>query len=127
MVALLAIGAAYDLWRAMRPLAAAPSQYPASTARFPRSGVSGAGAPRETTAARDSAAPRVDLNRADAMELDRLPGIGPVLAQRIVEHRARHGPFRRIEELRAVRGVGPRLLERLRSHVRLGSAGPAGG
>ncbi|MCE9626800.1 MAG: helix-hairpin-helix domain-containing protein [Candidatus Eisenbacteria bacterium] len=59
----------------------------------------------------------MDLNRADARALDALPGIGPVLAQRIVEHRQRHGPFRRIDELLAVPGIGPRLLERLRPRL----------
>jgi competence protein ComEA len=52
-------------------------------------------------------------------ELDALPGIGPVLAARIVEHRRAHGPFRRVEELRAVRGVGPRLFERLHGRLRV--------
>jgi len=59
----------------------------------------------------------LDLNRADAADLDALPGIGPVLARRIVDFRREHGPFRRVEELRAVRGVGPRLLERIRPRV----------
>jgi competence protein ComEA len=64
----------------------------------------------------------VDLNPADAEQLDTLPGIGPVLAGRILEFRRAHGPFRTLEELRAVRGVGPRLLERLAPRVRLGHA-----
>jgi competence protein ComEA len=59
----------------------------------------------------------VDLNSADADLLDRLPGIGPVLARRIVAHRDRAGPFRRVDELLQVEGIGPRLLERLRPHV----------
>jgi competence protein ComEA len=50
---------------------------------------------------------RVDLNTADAAELDALPGIGPVLAQRIVDHRTRHGPFRSVEQLDDVPGIGP--------------------
>lgn len=70
----------------------------------------------------DSAGARLDLNRATERELDGLPGIGPVLAGRIVEHRRRHGAFRRIEDLAAVRGIGPRLLERLRDRVRAGAA-----
>ena len=41
-------------------------------------------------------------------------------AGRIVEHRLRHGPYRRIDDLRAVRGIGPRLLERLRPHISIG-------
>jgi competence protein ComEA len=67
-------------------------------------------------ALRDSAARRapIDLNRAGAGDLDGLPGIGPVLAGRIVLQRRRYGPFRQVDELLAVRGVGPRLLERIR-------------
>jgi competence protein ComEA len=56
----------------------------------------------------------IPLNRASAAELETLPGIGPVLARRIVAHREQFGPFRSTDELRAVRGVGPRLLARLR-------------
>jgi competence protein ComEA len=49
----------------------------------------------------------VDLNTAGVAELDALPGIGPVLAQRIVDHRGRQGPFRSVEELDDVPGIGP--------------------
>ena len=49
----------------------------------------------------------VDLNAATAADLDALPGIGPVLAQRIVEHRERSGPFRTVEQLDDVPGIGP--------------------
>jgi competence protein ComEA len=49
----------------------------------------------------------VDLNAAGVAELDALPGIGPVLAQRIIDHRSRHGAFRSIEELDDVPGIGP--------------------
>jgi len=72
----------------------------------------------------ESAGPRVaapthaiDLNSAGVAELDGLPGIGPVLAARIVAHRNAHGPFHGPEELLAVQGIGPRLLERLGSRV----------
>lgn len=60
---------------------------------------------------------RVDLNVAPAPELTRLPGIGPVLAQRIVEDRSRRGPFRNLEDFDRVKGVGPKLLERIRAHA----------
>ncbi|MGY2084197.1 helix-hairpin-helix domain-containing protein [Blastococcus sp. SYSU DS0539] len=50
---------------------------------------------------------RVDLNTAGVAELDALPGIGPVLAQRIVDHRTRAGGFRSVEELDDVPGIGP--------------------
>jgi competence protein ComEA len=46
-------------------------------------------------------------------ELDTLPKVGPVLAQRIVDWRKEHGPFKSVEELDAVDGVGPKMLESL--------------
>lgn len=48
---------------------------------------------------------RVDLNAAPAAELRRLPGVGPTLAARIVEHRQKHGPFRRPQDVIIVRGM----------------------
>lgn len=59
----------------------------------------------------------VDLNTATAAELDALPGIGPVLAQRIVDHRTRNGPFRSVEDLRQVSGIGEAKFATLRSSV----------
>lgn len=60
----------------------------------------------------------VNVNVATAAELEALPRIGPVLARRIVEYRARHGPFRRLEDLLQVQGIGPGLLRQLREAVR---------
>jgi len=126
VVALLLIGAAHDAWRTFAPgprRGAAPS-IRASAPELPivqdPARMAPGGASR---AAADTAAPAagLDLNRAGEVELDALPGIGPVLARRIVEHRRQHGPFRNVDELRAVRGVGPRLLERLRGRVRVSS------
>ncbi len=70
---------------------------------------------------RPPAAPRLalDVNTAAAADLEALPGIGPVLAGRIVEHRRTHGRFERLEDLLEVEGVGPRLLERLRPLLRV--------
>lgn len=62
---------------------------------------------------------RVSLNTATASELERLPGIGPRLATRIVTYRSAHGRFASLEELRAVDGIGPALLARLRELVTL--------
>ena len=56
---------------------------------------------------------RLDLNAASAGELDALPGIGPVLAQRIVDHRTRHGPFRTVDQLDDVPGIGPAIAAEL--------------
>lgn len=59
----------------------------------------------------------VDLNTADAAALDALPGIGPALAARILEHRASIGGFTSVDELDDVSGIGPVVMERLRPLV----------
>lgn len=56
----------------------------------------------------------VDVNRAPQYELEALPEVGPSLATRIVDYRQTQGPFRQIDDLLQVRGVGPRTLEQLR-------------
>lgn len=60
----------------------------------------------------------VDVNRAEWPELAQLPDIGESLAQRIVEERDERGPFRQHEDLRRVRGIGPKTLERIRPYLR---------
>lgn len=70
------------------------------------------------TMAPSPAAP-MDINAASAAELDVLPGIGPVLAQRIVDWRTSNGPFTAIDELGEVSGIGDTMLARLRSLVRV--------
>jgi len=57
---------------------------------------------------------RVSINRATAAELEKVPGIGPQLARRIVIYR----PYRNLDELIKVPGIGPRSLERLRPHLK---------
>lgn len=57
-----------------------------------------------------AAAGPVNVNTAGAPELDQLPGIGPVLAQRIVDHRERQGAFRDVDQLADVPGIGPAIL-----------------
>ncbi|MGY1858458.1 ComEA family DNA-binding protein [Modestobacter sp. SYSU DS0290] len=59
----------------------------------------------------------LDLNRATVAELDALPGIGPVLAQRIVDHRGTHGPFTNVEQLDDVSGIGPAIFADLVDRV----------
>lgn len=63
---------------------------------------------------------RVDVNRATAEELQTLNGVGPVLAERIVAHRTTHGPFRSVDDLIDVSGIGPRVLDGLRDQVTAG-------
>ncbi|MBX3237290.1 MAG: helix-hairpin-helix domain-containing protein [Nitrospiraceae bacterium] len=60
---------------------------------------------------------RVDLNRASVTDLEGLPGIGPKLAQRVVEHRTSRGPFHSVEELQQVKGIGRKKFDRLRPFV----------
>jgi competence ComEA-like helix-hairpin-helix protein len=74
---------------------------------FPGSAVMGA----------DFGASPLRLNEAGLAQLERLPGIGPALAARIVQSRNTHGPFATVEDLTRVRGVGPVLLERIRPLV----------
>lgn len=69
-------------------------------------------ASRDGGTQRSAAAP-LDLNSATVEQLDKLPGIGPALAQRIVDYRAQHGSFRQLEQLNEVKGIGDRTLERL--------------
>lgn len=60
---------------------------------------------------------RLDLNRATVAELEALPGIGPVLAKRIVDHREANGPFTSAGQLREVPGIGERIFQGLADHV----------
>lgn len=71
-------------------------------------------------AAPAGASGRIDINRADAAELEALPGIGPALAARIVASRREAGPFANVGDLQRVSGVGPVLLERLSPFVTAG-------
>ena len=57
---------------------------------------------------------QVNINTADAGELERLPGIGPALAQRIVDYRREHGRFGAVEDLTDVPGIGPAKLRALK-------------
>ena len=56
---------------------------------------------------------RVDLNAATYKDLVKLPGIGPVMAKRILEFRATNGRFRRLQDLRKVKGIGAKTYEKL--------------
>jgi competence protein ComEA len=59
----------------------------------------------------------VNLNTASLQELDTLAGVGPVTAQRILDHRQRIGRFTSVDQLLDVSGIGPKTLEKLRPQV----------
>jgi len=61
--------------------------------------------------------PPLDLNTATAEELEKLDGVGPVLAERIIAYREEHGPFAAPEELLEVKGIGEETLEGLRHRI----------
>jgi competence protein ComEA len=61
----------------------------------------------------------VDLNRATATDLDRLPGVGPATAKAIIDHRTRNGPFASVDDLLKVKGIGPAKLAEIRPWVKV--------
>jgi competence protein ComEA len=94
------------------------------TDRFEKAAAAaGAGAVQDIgNAGRPVTHSRLDLNRADAKALESLPGIGAVLAQRVIEYRTAVGRFQAIDDLRAVKGIGPKIFERIRPLVMIAAA-----
>jgi competence protein ComEA len=78
-----------------------------------------AASPGNTGSTRTTLPLIIDINRASADEFDRLPGIGPKTAKAIVEHRTRNGPFASVDDLLAVRGIGPATLAEVRNWVKV--------
>ena len=62
---------------------------------------------------------RFDLNRAERSDFEQIPGVGPKLAQAIVEHRGEKGHFRSLDQLRDVKGVGPATFDKVRPFLRV--------
>ena len=71
----------------------------------------------------ESNTPPIDLNSATAEELKSVPGIGEVMAQRIVDFREQHGPFSRVDDLLKVKGIGEKSLEKLRRYFKVSGEG----
>src|SRR5215211_7365691 len=76
-----------------------------------------AGAAPETAGDASGQAGPVHLNTATAEDLDGLPGVGPVTAQKIVDYRQKNGAFSSVDDLDAIPGIGPKRLEQLRELV----------
>ncbi|GAA2197296.1 ComEA family DNA-binding protein [Sinomonas flava] len=86
----------------------------------PASGTGAAAGTHAGSGAASAPAAKVNINQATAQELGTLPRVGPVLAQRIIDYRTAHGRFRSPEDLDAVDGVGPKMLESLLPLVTVG-------
>lgn len=76
-------------------------------------------APTSAPAAASPAPPVIDVNSADVTMLETIPGIGPVLATAIVQHRDENGPFPSVDALLDVSGIGPATLESVRPYVKV--------
>lgn len=70
-----------------------------------------------TSGSADATMAKINVNTADATELEELPGIGEVLSQAIVDYRAENGPFSSVDELEDVSGIGPSILADVRDLV----------
>lgn len=85
-----------------------------------------AGIPREAFAQAKSGGSKpgsvVNLNAASAQQLEQLPGVGPRMAARIVEYRQKNGPFKKIEDLMNVRGIGEKNFLKLKPLITVGGA-----
>lgn len=110
-VAALAVGAAVKAWRGERaPTAPRPAEVEFDLASSKP--------PLDAGALAAAIAPeKINVNTADAEALRKLPGVGPYYAGRIVAYRDEHGPFEKPEDLTAVRGIGPKTVEKLRPYV----------
>lgn len=62
---------------------------------------------------------KIPINTAQTDELDVLPGIGPALAGRIVAYRKEHGPFKTVEDIKKVKGIGNKLFEKMLPFIEL--------
>jgi len=75
--------------------------------------------PWDASRAGEKTPDRIDINTATADELVGLPGIGETLAQRIIRFREENGPFRRVEDLLKVKGIGEKSFQKLRPSIKV--------
>jgi len=93
------------------------SLFAVSCARLPRRATEATPGQLSSAANEKPTSARVNLNLAAIAELEKLPGVGPVLAERIVAHRQQYGPFRRVEHLMMVRGFSDNKFRTVRDLV----------
>lgn len=74
----------------------------------------------QTQAQPKAAQGKININTATAAELQNLPRIGPKVAQRIVDFRTQNGPFKKIEDLMKVRGIGEKVFEQIKDRITVG-------
>ncbi|MGB2590354.1 MAG: helix-hairpin-helix domain-containing protein [Candidatus Acidiferrum sp.] len=66
----------------------------------------------------------INLNTANAEQLQEVPGIGPATAEKILQMRKSYGPFKSVDDLRAIRGIGPKRIEKMRKYLTVAAPGP---
>jgi|SRR5579859_6655571 len=66
----------------------------------------------------------INLNTANSQQLQEVPGIGPATADKILKMRKSYGPFKSVDDLRAIKGIGPKRLERMRKYLSVGKIAP---
>ncbi len=64
----------------------------------------------------------INLNTATSDQLQEVPGIGPATAEKILQMRKAYGPFKSVDDLRAIRGIGPKRLEKMRKYLTVGKS-----
>ena len=82
----------------------------------PKVGEQGEG-PQSTNYDQSSDSGKVNINTGDTNQLQKLNGIGPAMAQRIIDYRANNGPFKQIEDIKQVSGIGDKRFEQLKEHI----------
>ncbi len=73
-----------------------------------------------------AAAAVINLNTATAEQLDALPGVGAKMAARIIEYRQKNGPFKKVEDLMNVKGIGEKAFLKMKNQLTVGTAKPSG-
>ena len=76
--------------------------------------------PPPSGSAPGAATEKININTASAEELDKLPGIGPAIAKAIIDYRTKNGPFKTIEDINDVKGIGDALFEKIKDQITVG-------